>query len=139
MSRKAKSAAAKLEELCIQFKALADPKRLLILNLLMEGVQCNCNLGDKLGMAPNLVSHHLSVLRQAGLIEMERDAQDGRWIYYSVNKSALAELTAAFNGFFDMTRVEPRDPTCGPKGCDTVAPTLSVLHDQQREAIAAGD
>lgn len=57
-------------------KALAEPKRLQILNLLMDGVQCNCELGEHLDMAPNLISHHLSVLRKAGLVDVERDAED---------------------------------------------------------------
>ena len=74
---------ANLTDLADRLKALAEPKRLLILHLLMEGVQCNCELGDALEMAPNLISHHLSVLRKAGLVDVERDALDARWIYYS--------------------------------------------------------
>ncbi len=63
-----------LTDLADRLKALAEPKRLLILHLLMEGVQCNCELGEALDMAPNLISHHLSVLRKAGLVDVERDA-----------------------------------------------------------------
>ncbi len=65
-----------LETFADKLKVLAEPKRLLIINLLMEGVQCNCELGGALQMAPNLISHHLSVLRQAGLVDMERDPLD---------------------------------------------------------------
>jgi ArsR family transcriptional regulator len=104
-----------LQQLADWLKVLAEPKRLLILNLLMQGVQCNCELGEQLEMAPNLISHHLSVLRRAGLVEIERDALDGRWIYYSVNRAALNELHAAFGTFFDPTRIQPRRPTCGPQ------------------------
>ena len=96
-------------------KVLAEPKRLLILHLLMEGVQCNCELGDALEMAPNLISHHLSVLRQAGLVDVERDAVDARWIYYSINQAALNELNEMFGVFFDPARIKPRRPTCGPQ------------------------
>jgi ArsR family transcriptional regulator, arsenate/arsenite/antimonite-responsive transcriptional repressor len=96
-------------------KALAEPRRLHIINLLMQGVQCNCELGEQLQMAPNLISHHLSVLRRAGLVEIERDALDGRWIYYSINHAALNELHAAFGAFFDPARIQPRHPTCGPQ------------------------
>ena len=126
-----------LEELSNQLKVLADPKRLFILNLLMEGVQCNCELGDKLGMAPNLISHHLSVLRQAGLVEMERDALDGRWIYYSINESKFIELKAAFNGFFDPARIQPRDPSCGPQGCGITTPSVKAGQGLLRDVIAA--
>ncbi len=104
-----------LQRLAEQLKVLAEPNRLLIINLLMDGVQCNCELGDNLKMAPNLISHHLSVLRQAGLVEVERDAVDGRWVYYSVNREALNELNAAFGAFFDPARIQPRRLTCGPK------------------------
>jgi ArsR family transcriptional regulator len=96
-------------------KVLAEPRRLHIINLLMEGVQCNCESGERLQMAPNLISHHLSVLRQAGLVDMERDALDGRWIYYSVNRAALNELTNTFGAFFDPARIQPRRPACGPQ------------------------
>lgn len=99
-----------------RLKVLAEPKRLLILHLLMEGVQCNCELGGALQMPPNLISHHLSVLRRAGLVDIERDALDARWIYYSINRQALAELNAMFGVFFDPARIKPRRPTCGPQG-----------------------
>ena len=104
-----------LETLANQLKVLAEPKRLLIFNLLMEGVQCNCELGDSLDMAPNLISHHLSVLRQAGLVDVERDASDSRWVYYSVNLATLDELNRSFGAFFDPTRIQPRRLTCGPR------------------------
>ena len=104
-----------LQALANRLSVLAEPKRLLILNFLMEGVQCNCELGEGLHMAPNLVSHHLSVLRQAGLVRVERDTQDARWLYYSVNRQALEELNRAFGLFFDPGRIQPRRLTCGPQ------------------------
>jgi ArsR family transcriptional regulator len=104
-----------LEALADRLKVLAEPKRLLIFNLLMEGLQCNCELGDFLQMPPNLISHHLSKLRAAGLVDVERDAVDSRWVYYSVNRAALDELNATFGVFFDPLRIKPRRSTCGPK------------------------
>ncbi len=104
-----------LQALAERLKVLAEPKRLLIFNLLMEGVQCNCELGDALDMPPNLVSHHLSKLREAGLVDVERDAVDARWVYYSVNRAALEELNAALGAFFDPARIKPRRLTCGPR------------------------
>ena len=105
-----------LQRLAEWLKVLAEPNRLLIFNLMMEGVQCNCELGDGLQMAPNLISHHLRVLRQAGLIDVERDAQDARWMYYSINLQALEELNQAWSSFFDPQRIKPRRLTCGPHG-----------------------
>ncbi len=98
------------------FKVFSEPKRLLIFDLLMQGVQCNCELGETLNMAPNLISHHLSILRKAGLVDVQRDAVDSRWIYYSINQKALHDLNLAFGDFFDPDRIKPRRPTCGPGG-----------------------
>ena len=109
------SSTINLQHLTEHLKVLAEPNRLLIFNLLMDGVQCNCELGDKLQMAPNLISHHLSVLRQAGLVDAERDPFDARWVYYSVNRPALDELNAAFGAFFDPARIQPRRVVCGPQ------------------------
>ena len=103
------------EELARVLKALADPSRLCIFNMLMEGVQCNCELGDKLQIAPNLISHHLGKLRAVGLVDVERDLVDSRWVYYSINRAALAELSAVLGEFLDAERVQQRSPTCGPK------------------------
>ncbi|MEP7358127.1 MAG: metalloregulator ArsR/SmtB family transcription factor [Anaerolineales bacterium] len=104
-----------LQSLAERLKVLAEPKRLLILHTLMEGVQCNCELGDALEMPPNLISHHLRVLRQAGLVEAVRDALDARWVYYAINPQALVELNKTFGIFFDPARIKPRRPTCGPQ------------------------
>ena len=100
-------------------KALAEPKRLSILNLLLAGVHCNCELVEQLDMTPSLISHHLRALREVGLVVMERDAVDSRWIYYSVNEAALRELNHAFGRFFDPARIQPRHPTCGPQSAIT--------------------
>lgn len=96
-------------------KILADPKRLAIFDLLMQGLQCNCELADALGMPANLISHHLRVLREAGLVEMERDDQDARWIYYTVNRERVAELNHILGAFFDLERIQERTPQCGPR------------------------
>ncbi len=105
-----------LQALAERLKVLVEPNRLLIFHFLMEGVQCNCELGSTLHMAPNLISHHLRVLREAGLVDVERDAYDARWIYYSINRQALDELNHAFGSFFDLDRIKPRRLTCGPQG-----------------------
>jgi hypothetical protein len=79
----------------------------------MQGVQCNCELGDALQMAPNLISHHLSILRKAGLVEVERDPIDSRWIYYSINKDTLEDLNLAFGDFFDPPASSPAAQPAG--------------------------
>lgn len=104
-----------LETLSERLKVLAEPKRLLILEMIIQGMQCNCELGDALQMAPNLISHHLNKLRKVGLVDVERDAVDSRWVYYSVNRTALNELNSVFGAFFDPERIQPRRLTCGPQ------------------------
>jgi len=104
-----------IHKLAQQLKVLSDVNRLQIFNLLMEGVQCNCELGDKLQIAPNLISHHLRVLREAGLVDVERDPLDARWVYYSINRKSLDDLNQTLGGFLDPQRIQPRRLTCGPR------------------------
>jgi ArsR family transcriptional regulator, arsenate/arsenite/antimonite-responsive transcriptional repressor len=96
-------------------KVVCEPNRLLLLEKIIEGVQCNCELGDALQLAPNLISHHLGILRESGLVDVERDPSDGRWGYYSINLKAMQELKAIFGDFFDAERFQPRRLSCGPQ------------------------
>jgi ArsR family transcriptional regulator len=116
-----------LQSLADRLKVLAEPKRLLIIHLLMEGVQCNCELGDALKLPPNLISHHLRMLREAGLIDVERDAVDSRWMYYSINRAALDELNKTFGIFFDAKRIKSRLPTCGPQSTVCVPDAVAAV------------
>jgi ArsR family transcriptional regulator, arsenate/arsenite/antimonite-responsive transcriptional repressor len=121
-----------IEKLASLLKVLSEPRRLNIIHHLMEGVQCNCELGDVLQMAPNLISHHLSVLRESGLVEAERDPVDGRWIYYSINKKALEDLNQAFGLYFDPDRIKPRRKVCGPKSGSKSAEQLIIIDTRQQ-------
>jgi ArsR family transcriptional regulator len=105
-----------LDEIAATLKALADPNRLRILDTLMQGDSCNCELNDLLGLPPNLLSHHLRILRKAGLISSRRDAVDGRWIYYAVDKEAITQWRIWFKAFFNPDRIQPRPTLCGPEG-----------------------
>jgi ArsR family transcriptional regulator len=102
-------------DLANMLKVFGDPSRLAIFDLLMQGVQCNCELGDQLKLPMNLISHHLKVLRDAGLVDAERDAEDARWIYYSVNQKAITQLREQLGAFLDPKRIQPRQPSCGPR------------------------
>ena len=76
-------------------KALADPIRREILNLLREGAKTAGEIGDHFPMTGATVSHHLSVLRDAGLIS---DDKRGKYIYYELNLSVLDEITGWIAG-----------------------------------------
>ncbi len=77
------------------FKALADPHRVRIMNLLAntDGPICACDFTESLGISQPTVSFHLKKLQQAGLLERERR---GVWAFYSINGEALARLTTIF-------------------------------------------
>ena len=96
-------------------KALAEPNRLRIFAELMSGDTCNCELTERLDMPPNLLSHHLRVLSETGLVTSRKDNIDGRWIYYSVDREAAARWQAWFSEFLDPARIQERPP-CGPEG-----------------------
>lgn len=114
-----------LEKATLVFKALADPNRLLILDTLMQGISCNGELNERLGLPSNLLSHHLRVLKKAGLITSRRDVIDGRWIYYAVDIAAMEQWQHWFNHFFNPDRVQPRC-LCGPEGEQAATPQIQI-------------
>jgi ArsR family transcriptional regulator len=81
------------ELLAAQFKALADPARVTILNRLAAADEvCVCDFVAALDLAQPTVSHHLKVLREAGLIESSRR---GTWAYYRLVPEAVDALRGA--------------------------------------------
>ena len=70
-------------------KALADPTRREILNLLKKGKLSAGEITDHFQITAAAISRHLSVLREADLIE---DSREGKYIYYTLNASVLEEI-----------------------------------------------
>lgn len=116
------------------FKALSDPNRLNVFAALMRGVSCNAWLTEELDLAPNLLSHHLKVLRDAGLVKDRRDRVDGRWVYYQVNVDALTELHSWLGDFFNPQRVNLNPTFCGPEAAQS--PAMQIGDPFVREATA---
>ncbi|MFL6052898.1 MAG: ArsR/SmtB family transcription factor [Actinoallomurus sp.] len=86
--------AGEAEGLAPLFKAIADPVRLRLLSLIAchdGGEACVCDLTSAFDLTPPTISHHLKVLKQAGLIDSERR---GTWVYYWVDPAVLARLSA---------------------------------------------
>jgi ArsR family transcriptional regulator len=78
------------------FAALSEPIRLRILDRLsVGGTKCVCDLQEAVEVAPNLLSYHLRVLREAGLVETTRR---GRWVDYSLAPEMMDGLTDALPG-----------------------------------------
>ncbi len=83
------------------FAALGDPVRLRIISMMSTapgGTVCGCDLEEPLGISQPTVSHHLRILREAGLVEGTRK---GRWVHYRLVPERMAEMRHA------LTPVEP--------------------------------
>ena len=78
------------------FKALADPHRIRIVNLLANAAEpiCVCEFMPQLGLSQGTVSFHLKKLLEAGLLERE---QRGTWAYYSLKDGGLQRLAGIFD------------------------------------------
>jgi len=97
------SQATELDVIAI-FKALSEPLRVEVIELLREQEMCVCDLCDHLNVAQSKLSFHLKTLKTAGLV---RSRQEGRWIYYRLNLSKLVELEEYLSEF---RRYSPRLP-----------------------------
>lgn len=76
------------------FKALADPVRLRLVSMIgahQGGEVCVCELTDAFDLTQPTISHHLKVLREAGIIDSERR---GTWVYYRLQPAALERMAA---------------------------------------------
>ena len=84
------------EELAARFKALADPTRVAIVNYLSAADEiCVCHLTEAFDLSQPTISHHLKILREAGLVEASRR---GTWAYYRLVPDAIDALRGAFGG-----------------------------------------
>jgi len=84
-----------MKEIARIFQALSDPTRLRIMLLLGRRELCVCELMYVLGMEQSRVSHHMRVLRDAGIVE---DIREGRWIVYRVPNGARGLVDGLFAG-----------------------------------------
>lgn len=84
---------AEAERLTADLEILAHPVRLQLLDVLLrnEGRVCVCDLDAAVPVKQPTVSHHLKLLREAGLVDSEKH---GLWVYYRVRRDALAALRA---------------------------------------------
>jgi len=102
-------------ELLKILKAISNEKRLKIIEMLMEGRQCNCEISEALGLPLNLVSHHMRLLEKIGLVNGEREKTDARWIYYSIISSRMEEIQKIIHDYFDIRHLNSRSPMCNRK------------------------
>ena len=87
---------ARMNELVLAAKALADPTRVRVLAALRDGELCVCELSDVLDVTQSTLSTHLQVIRDANLVQTRKE---GKWVYYALNTDAKRLLKGVF-GFF---------------------------------------
>jgi ArsR family transcriptional regulator len=81
------------DQLAARFKALADPTRVAIINCLSAADEvCVCHLTDTFELSQPTISHHLKILREAGLVESTRR---GTWAYYRLVPESIEALRGA--------------------------------------------
>ena len=85
-----------LDSLAAQFKALSDPTRLSIVNSLANREECCVCEFQHLGLSQPTISHHLKILREAGLVEVAR--KRGTWTFYRLVPAAVESLAFALGG-----------------------------------------
>lgn len=103
-----------VEKLSREVKALAHPVRLQILHILAQypGQVCVCDLEAALPVKQATISHHLRILRQAGLVDV---VSKGVWNYWFVNQERLARLRTRITIYMDTLR-RPADASHGKGG-----------------------
>jgi ArsR family transcriptional regulator, arsenate/arsenite/antimonite-responsive transcriptional repressor len=80
---------------CVEWDALSDPTRWTVVMLLADGERTVSDLLDRVDVEQNVLSYHLAVLRDAGLVTTQRD---GRWIHYHLAEDVFARLHVLLPG-----------------------------------------
>lgn len=75
------------------FKALGDPKRAMIVDMLSCGELCACMILEKFEMSQSTLSHHMKLLCDCGLI---KSRNEGKWTYYSLNSDTVSKTKQFF-------------------------------------------
>ena len=104
-------------------QAIAEPNRARIVELLGHGEHCVCDVGGALGLSAALVSHHLRVLREAGLVGERRR---GRWVHYALDLDRFAGLRTAVVTL--LTPPATASTACAGSDCGPVRVKHDPLH-----------
>jgi ArsR family transcriptional regulator len=75
------------------FKALGDPKRAMIVDMLSCGELCACKILEKFKMSQSTLSHHMKLLCESGLVI---GRSEGKWTYYSLDEEAIGKTKQFF-------------------------------------------
>ena len=93
-------------------KALGDPTRLALVALLARREHCVCGLMTALSLPQSTCSHHLGVLKKAGLVRDRRDGNDARWAYYTLDPAMARLLQNQLGALLDLSAFDPTPAHC---------------------------
>lgn len=89
------------------FKALADERRLRILELLQHGEKCTCVLTEEVNMPQSSLSYHMKILCEAGIVT---GREDGKWTHYQIDKDGSQTAIALLR---EIISIKDDDPCAG--------------------------
>lgn len=82
------------DEHSLFFKALSDPNRIMIVDMLSCGELCACTILEAFSLSQPTLSHHMKILCRSGLVVPRKD---GKWTHYSLNREKFSELISFIN------------------------------------------
>ena len=98
------------------FKALGDPKRAMIVDMLSCGELCACMILEKFQMSQSTLSHHMKLLCDCGLV---KGRNEGKWTYYSLDAGTISKAKQFFCAITpDKENCICKEDTNCCKGCD---------------------
>lgn len=99
----------KHEETAKVFKALCDPNRLIIVEMLQNGEMCACKILEKFNITQPTLSHHMKSLCESGVVNCRRE---GKWMYYSLNKKGCEGALGVLTGIMEASVQSDIDERC---------------------------
>lgn len=91
------------DDLAQIFKALSDPNRIIILDMLRTGEKCACEILDELHISQSTLSHHMKILCDSLIVTCD---QRGKWKYYSISKTSLEIALNAISELMEVADIE---------------------------------
>lgn len=100
------------KQIAAMFKALGDENRIQIIELLIGGEKCACNLLDEIKITQPTLSHHMKILCDAGVVECWKE---GKWTHYKIAEEGIASLMAYLEKL-KGNEVTDKEKSCCCKG-----------------------
>lgn len=93
------------EKSALILKAMADPKRLKIIDLLSNGSMCACHVLEHFDFTQPTLSHHMKVLEKAGIVSVSKKSQ---WHHYSLNEAFVSDFKESMTALFSDNETKNR-------------------------------